>query len=333
MHKIKNKEKAKQLLPIIKKLALKGLTRHDISTKHNISHHLITNICTHYDKQTLNKLIENGYKRGRETKTKITNIKTKELSNIINLIESGFSTSQICNQYEINGQQFKQHITPQLTDTLVKKLKQNRFINQRQNGLRSGYKKGEPNNKHYPLIKKLLYQGISATKMQALLLDEYNISISATAIVRVIRSVGVKEDILKLKQNALEIQSQTCLKLVSTKTSKPEQIMRDIILEYFPNAQWKFPIKNSKGFYWEIDVALPEQKIAFEYDCLYWHSKDRDNFRDKDLLQKGWVTFRFVYLHSPSKEELQKAVTSVIHNLPFLIKGQEFLIYTLKKSE
>lgn len=323
MSNIKNIQKARLLFPKIKEMVLQSHTTYDIAKKLNKSHHLITNICTHFDTEILKKLKDNGIKRKTETRPKITNIKTNEIVNIITLIEQGNSISQICNIYKINGQQFKRYIKPQLSDVFINKLKQNRFNNQRKNGLHNGFKKGEPNNQHYPLIKKLLYQGISATKMQNVLLTDYNISMSATSITRVLRGVGTSADIDRLKQNALQIQSQTCLKLVTTKTSKPEQIMRNIILEYYPNARWKYPIKNTKGFYWEIDVALPEQKIAFEYDCLYWHSEERDKFRDRDLFEKGWTVFRFVYFHNPSEEELRKAVTKVIHSLPYLIGGQQ----------
>jgi very-short-patch-repair endonuclease len=46
-----------------------------------------------------------------------------------------------------------------------------------------------------------------------------------------------------------------------------------------------------------IDVAIPELRLAFEADGLFFHSTDEqiaaDQHRDRDLMKRGWLTARF----------------------------------------
>ena len=48
----------------------------------------------------------------------------------------------------------------------------------------------------------------------------------------------------------------------------------------------------------EVDVTLPEKKIAIEYDGVFYHSsdeqKERDEQKEKLLAEKGWKLLRVV---------------------------------------
>lgn len=316
MSNFKNKAKAKQLLPLIEQYGNNNHTIHDIATQLNVSHYYITRVCLAFNKHLYKKLLENGSTRIHEPGSAIKDVlQTTKIHTLKELIQQGFSQNQICKKYKFDAKAFKRFIIPLLSDELINKLKENQKANQKFNGIRNGSLKGVPNNKHYPLIKELLYKELSSMKIKESLEKDYNIKMSHTAIIRVLKVVGSDEDILQLKVNALQIQSQACLELVSNKTSKPEQMLRDIVLNYFPNAIWKYPILNKKGFYWEIDIALPDRKIAIEYDCKYWHSKKRDQYRDNDLQQQGWKVLRFIYLHNPSYETLHNDFVNQIDKI------------------
>lgn len=60
--------------------------------------------------------------------------------------------------------------------------------------------------------------------------------------------------------------------------------------KYKVELEYPIETKNSLRF---ADVAVPELKLDFEYDSLYWHQdKNKDNLRDKALAELGWKTFR-----------------------------------------
>jgi len=325
MNNFKNKAKAEQLLPLIEQYGNNGYTIHDIAIQLNVSHYYITKVCLTFNKSLYNKLLANGIARTHEPGSAVKKVlQTTKIYTLKELIQQGFSQNQICKKYKFDAKAFKRFIIPTLDTKLVNKLKENQKNNQKYNGVRNGSLKGAPNNKHYPLIKELLYKGLSSMKIKESLERDYNIKMSHTAVIRVLKVIGTDKDISQLKVNALQIQSQACLNLVNNKTSKPEQMLRDIVLNYFPNAIWKYPVLNKKGFYWEIDIALPDCKIAIEYDCTYWHSKKRDQYRDKDLQEQGWNVLRFIYFHNPSYETL--------HN-DFINQIDKIQNYALKKPE
>jgi very-short-patch-repair endonuclease len=145
---------------------------------------------------------------------------------------------------------------------------------------------------------------------------------SITAVLRVLRTGGKQKDIEQLMQNARQCQAASTKALVLSKTSKPEQMLRDIILQYYSKAVWKYIIERKDKYYWEVDVALLDQKIAFEYDGLYWHNKKRDDLRDQSLQKLGWTVFHFQFYKSPTREQLEEVVLPILHNLPYLITGQ-----------
>jgi len=76
--------------------------------------------------------------------------------------------------------------------------------------------------------------------------------------------------------------------------SKPQVELYNHIKQIYPTAILNYPIKVFKGKHYSLDVAIPELKIDFEYDGVYWHKgrKVRDFFRDENLIERGWCVVR-----------------------------------------
>lgn len=49
-------------------------------------------------------------------------------------------------------------------------------------------------------------------------------------------------------------------------------------------------VSNHKCLNYQIDIALPEHKIAIEYDSWYYHAEkqDKDRERANELIAAGW---------------------------------------------
>lgn len=77
--------------------------------------------------------------------------------------------------------------------------------------------------------------------------------------------------------------------------SKPQRELFKKVKEIFPEAKYEVEFLNPKfGFYYHLDMAIPEIKLCIEYDCEWTHPNPRkDAFRDKVLEKFGWKTIRF----------------------------------------
>jgi len=88
---------------------------------------------------------------------------------------------------------------------------------------------------------------------------------------------------------------------LTPKISEPQRIMYELIKSIEPEAILEYP---TLGYC--IDVAIPNKKIAIEYDCWYWHQdKERDKTKDEILSKLGWKVFRFKD-RLPTKKEIKK---------------------------
>jgi hypothetical protein len=80
--------------------------------------------------------------------------------------------------------------------------------------------------------------------------------------------------------------------------SKGQRLLYETIKESFPSAVIEYPIK-AVGKTYYLDIAIPELKLNFEYDGVYWHSFpdaiERDRVRDEYLKSLGWKVFRFSF--------------------------------------
>lgn len=69
-----------------------------------------------------------------------------------------------------------------------------------------------------------------------------------------------------------------------TRISKPQLELYAKIKDRYPSAVLEFPVLD-----YCIDIAVPELKLAFEYDGAYWHpDPEKDRQRDLVLEQLGW---------------------------------------------
>lgn len=75
--------------------------------------------------------------------------------------------------------------------------------------------------------------------------------------------------------------------------SKPQMRLFDFIKNIFPHAVSEYPIPKGDNIVY-LDIALPEDKIDFEYDEPYWHNSivNRDSERDNYISQLGWSVIR-----------------------------------------
>jgi hypothetical protein len=77
--------------------------------------------------------------------------------------------------------------------------------------------------------------------------------------------------------------------LAAPRISTPQLQLYEMVKEKYPTAILEYPLGD-----FCIDVAVPEEKLAFEYDGSYWHDPEKDAIRDSILGKLGWKVFRFV---------------------------------------
>lgn len=76
--------------------------------------------------------------------------------------------------------------------------------------------------------------------------------------------------------------------LLTPRISAPQLKLYEEVLKEYPTAVLEYPVS---GFC--LDIAVPELKLAFEYDGSYWHQdKEKDKKRDEVLKQLGWKVTR-----------------------------------------
>lgn len=126
---------------------------------------------------------------------------------------------------------------------------------------------------------------IGKNKIKESLLDKYNVENPAFLI----------DVINKRKQTLIEKYDVTCGFLVNKnyKTSKGEDELYLFIKQLKENS---IHSDREQIFPLELDIYIPDLKIAIEYDGDYWHSlpdmKRRDNLKNKICKEKGINLFR-----------------------------------------
>jgi len=158
----------------------------------------------------------------------------------------------------------------------------------------------------YPYIKQYIEEGYTGNEIKLLLKEKHNTKITRCTLVTVVKRHKDKKIINKLYRNGKIRVREVSRRNSLCFSSKIEKVFRGIVRKYLPTVKGNYKILGGHGFYWLIDVALPEHKIAFEYDGICWHNKERDLKRDKDLASKGWHVVRFPYGPTPKKEILEQ---------------------------
>lgn len=173
-------------------------------------------------------------------------------------------------------------------------------------GRRSGKIKKNPYDVFYPIIKEYTLEGYTANEIQELFKTKHKKHISPMTVRHIVKRFKEKDIIDQLYKNGWNRVTEASMRIRTMRVSKIELVFRDIIQKYFPNAVGSYIITSSYGFNWLVDVALPERKIAFEYDGIYWHTKEKDEKKDTDLNKQGWQVIRFPYGPTPKREILEQ---------------------------
>ncbi len=116
--------------------------------------------------------------------------------------------------------------------------------------------------------------------------------------------------------------------------SKPQIKLFNIVKELYPSAVLNFPVK---FFNRNIDIAIPEFRIAIEYDGSYWHqNKEDDEKRQKDIESLGWKFIRYMD-YIPTKNELQNDINKLkqkfVKNNKEVIKLCEYFSFNFNHSK
>jgi hypothetical protein len=77
--------------------------------------------------------------------------------------------------------------------------------------------------------------------------------------------------------------------------SKPQVELYNRVKKLYPSAELNYPCYRGKGNHsYNLDVAIPELKIYFESDGIWWHqNKDYDIKREKEIEELGWKIIRY----------------------------------------
>lgn len=90
-------------------------------------------------------------------------------------------------------------------------------------------------------------------------------------------------------------------------TSYNEQALLYYVRQIFPSARNRFRVQGT-----EVDVAIPEYKIAIEYDGEYWHTNKKikqDIAKYRKMVQRGWTLIR---VREPKCPNLPKYHGSIV---------------------
>jgi hypothetical protein len=189
--------------------------------------------------------------------------------------------------------------TKELYDLLKKNTKEKVQLKSDNNKRREANKQ-----RYFKVIQPLIWEGLTTIDI----VKKLNLKVGS--VVRFdTKRFGTLEDNAQLKLNGIIKKRNVLVKLMTDKTSRPEKDLYSIAKKYFSTAQHKYLILSDKEYYWELDVAVPDLKLNFEYDGYHWHKnqQSREEKRDQYLNKLGWKVIRFKYGESPTYEELELA--------------------------
>jgi very-short-patch-repair endonuclease len=94
--------------------------------------------------------------------------------------------------------------------------------------------------------------------------------------------------------------------------SKPEVMLRDMVKELYPSCEFQFGILN-----YAIDVAIPEYKIAIEFDgWFHFDSEEHKQYhklRQEKIEKEGWRFLRYtIFDKFPNIEKLKEDINRIL---------------------
>lgn len=222
------------------------------------------------------------------------------------LIWEGLVCKQIMRCCNITETTIKRFIYTYGSEEDINKIKNNFKSIRSKVAKKVGHSKKDLYDACYPFIKQHVEDGYTGNEIIRLLKEKHNIKIARCTIVNIVKRHKDKKIINKLYRNGKIRVREVSRRNSLCFSSKIEKVFRSIIKKHLPTVKGNYRILGSHGFYWLVDVALPCEKIAFEYDGICWHNKERDRKRDQDLASKGWRVIRFPYGPTPKREVLEQ---------------------------
>jgi len=106
------------------------------------------------------------------------------------------------------------------------------------------------------------------------------------------------------------------LKLIKAikKISNEELKIRDMVIELYPEAEPQYPV-----FRYALDVALPEYKIAIEFDGYYHFNKPESieyyKFRRERIIKEGWKFISYTMFDKfPTKNQIKQDIQKILNS-------------------
>ena len=119
------------------------------------------------------------------------------------------------------------------------------------------------------------------------------------------------EHAIKMRECRSNWLKQNNIRRFTTKISKPQRALYNIVKLDYPTALLEYEIKIlSTRSIW-LDIAIPEYKICIEYDGIYWHELNdstisiKDKYRDEYLRSIGWRVYRIRSIQNLNEAELK----------------------------
>jgi very-short-patch-repair endonuclease len=113
----------------------------------------------------------------------------------------------------------------------------------------------------------------------------------------------------KVRKHCLNGHAIAMIKAIKN-PSKPEVMLRELIKELYQNCEFQYPVFN-----YSLDVALPEYKIAIEYDGYYHFDteehKEYHKLRQERIEGIGWRFIRYAF-NLPGKETIKKDIKRIL---------------------
>ncbi|MDZ4343573.1 MAG: phage minor head protein, partial [Candidatus Binatia bacterium] len=95
--------------------------------------------------------------------------------------------------------------------------------------------------------------------------------------------------------------------------SMPQRRLHELALKVFGQAELEHPVRTG-GSVRYIDVALPQHRIALEYEGSHWHKdEEKDLTRIEQLSEQGWRVLRYRD-RVPLSDELRQDVERILSN-------------------
>ena len=93
--------------------------------------------------------------------------------------------------------------------------------------------------------------------------------------------------------------------------SKPELILREMIMELYPNCEFQYKVLN-----YALDVAIPEYKIAIEYDgWFHFDCQEHIDYhknRQSEIENEGWKFIKYnIFQKFPTIEQIENDIKDI----------------------